>query len=112
MRAETARPNVSLLLWLSMEFIILSILSNLVCTALYMAGSWLLTGTPLPASQSSGLGPLLFLICSTVILGCGLNYRFNQFLTGLAGGFAAWRTGRFFPVSGARGGPARWPACL
>ena len=40
------RPNVSLLLWLTKEFIILSILSNLVCTALYMAGSWLLTGTP------------------------------------------------------------------
>ena len=67
------RPNVSLLLWLTKEFIILSILSNLVCTALYMAGSWLLTGTPLPASQSSGLGPLLFLICSNVILGCGLR---------------------------------------
>ena len=29
------RPNVSLLLWLTKEFIILSILSNLVCTALY-----------------------------------------------------------------------------
>ena len=83
------RPNVSLLLWLTKEFIILSILSNLVCTALYMAGSWLLTGTPLPASQSSGLGPLLFLICSTVILGCGLNYRFNQFLTRRAGPLAA-----------------------
>ena len=41
------RPNVSLLLWLTKEFIILSILSNLVCTALYMAGSWLLTGTSL-----------------------------------------------------------------
>ena len=58
------RPNVSLLLWLTKEFIILSILSNLVCTALYMAVSWLLTGTPLPASHSSGLGPLLFLIGS------------------------------------------------
>ena len=89
------RPNVSLLLWLSKEFIILSILSNLVCTALYMAGSWLLTGTPLPASQSSGLGPLLFLICSTVILGCGLNYRFNQFLTGLAGGLRGVAEGNF-----------------
>ena len=42
------RPNVSLLLWLTKEFIILSILSNLVCTALYMAVSWLLTGTPPP----------------------------------------------------------------
>ena len=89
------RPNVSLLLWLTKEFIILSILSNLVCTALYMAGSWLLTGTPLPASQSSGLGPLLFLICSTVILGCGLNYRFNQFLTGLAGGLRGVAEGNF-----------------
>ena len=89
------RPNVSLLLWLTKEFIILSILSNLVCTALYMAGSWLLTGTPLPASQSSGLGPLLFLICSTVILGCGLNYRFNQFLTGLAGGLRGVTEGNF-----------------
>ena len=83
------RPNVSLLLWLTKEFIILSILSNLVCTALYMAVSWLLTGTPLPASHSSGLGPLLFLIGSTVILGCGLNYRFNQFLPRRAGPLAA-----------------------
>ena len=31
------RPNVSLLLWLTKEFIILSILSNLVCTALYLS---------------------------------------------------------------------------
>jgi len=89
------RPNVSLLLWLTKEFIILSILSNLVCTALYMAVSWLLTGTPLPASHSSGLGPLLFLIGSTVILGCGLNYRFNQFLTGLAGGLRGVAEGNF-----------------
>jgi len=90
------RPNVSLLLWLTKEFIILSILSNLVCTALYMAASWLLTGTPIPASHSSGLGPLLFLIGSTVILGCGLNYRFNQFLTGLAGGLRGGAG--FFPT--------------
>ena len=89
------RPNVSLLLWLTKEFIILSILSNLVCTALYMAASWLLTGTPIPASHSSGLGPLLFLIGSTVILGCGLNYRFNQFLTGLAGGLRGVAEGNF-----------------
>ena len=89
------RPNVSLLLWLTKEFIILSILSNLVCTALYMAASWLLTGTPIPASHSSGLGPLLFLIGSTVILGCGLNYRFNQFLTGLAGGLRGVTEGNF-----------------
>ena len=54
------RPNVSLLLWLTKEFIILSILSNLVCTAPVHGGLLALTGTPLPASHSSGLGPLLF----------------------------------------------------
>ena len=89
------RPNVSLLLWLTKEFVILAILSNLICTVLYMAGSWLLTGMPLPASQSHGMGSLLFIVCSMVTLGCGLNYRFNQFLTGLAGGLRSVAEGNF-----------------
>ena len=59
-------PNVSLLLWLTKEFVILAILSNLICTALYIAGSWLITGTPFPESQSHGMGSLLFIICSMV----------------------------------------------
>ncbi len=100
------KPRTSLLWWLTKEFIILALLANFVCALLYTAASWLLTGTLFPLSHASNLRALLFILFTMVTLGCGLNYRFNQFLAGLAGGLRGVAEGDFsLRLDPEKGGP-------